>query len=254
MTAIRLFWSPALLQDLKRGTKPAAELEKQLSQLSFTLLSSSLRFNPQFWSKIFRLAISASICIWIRSILVYEVVMNALIKSPYSKTYWSLGYTPVKTVCMSTVMPCVNQQTFPATIRQRPFCTLFRKPNGIFLMTSCTWYLYHCYLDSSNGPHWLTLTLHFCCVQESPLKIMSVPTLRSTQCPMYSMNPWSRDPLLILYTYTHISKYSPFTQALGPQLYFCFCKTNSFTVILQNYTRLCTFYVFWHIKGKFKNG
>lgn len=149
-------------------------------------------------------------------------------KFPYhniSKTLWSLGYTPVKTVCsMSTVMPCVSQQTFPATICQHPFCTLFRKP-----FTNSKWNLLNDFLYlMPTIAFWTSLTVlltfdldlaFLLCSGITIKRIMSMPALTSAQCPMYSKG--ERTPIQPAFdsSYTLRSRtntHSPFTQALGP--------------------------------------
>lgn len=126
-----------------------------------------------------------SVCIYWVTIFLCELRKIAISYHINVSTLWSLGCIPVKTVCsMSTIMPCVNQQTFPATICQHPFCTLFRKPFTNSKWKS-SWWLpvpHACYLDSSNGPVWLyswllNSTLHFCCVQKSPQRIMPMATV-----------------------------------------------------------------------------
>lgn len=108
-----------------------------------------------------------------------------------SKTLWSLGLIPVKTVCsVSAVMPCVNQQTFPVTICQHPFCPLLRKAFTNSKWKSSWWLpvphaCYHC-LDSSNGSVYdCTPDFWTHCIWESALRITPVPALVSAQCTVY---------------------------------------------------------------------
>lgn len=177
-----------------------------------------------------------------------------LLNDNISKTLWSLGCIPVKTVCsMSTVMPCVDQQTFPATICQHPFGTLFRKPFTNSKWKSSWWlpepHARYCYLDSSNGQFWLyswllNSTLRFCCVQGSPLRIMPMATLQSARSRVYitEMNPNS----------THIWLFIPGHQSQINILFLFFllcCASLGHMVSLLNYRITQDLCVIFCVKG-----
>lgn len=117
-----------------------------------------------------------SSCSWIKT-LIYDIYVcfdkNFHITS--QKQFPSLGYSPVKTICSMSCPVSISRH-----FQQHPFCTLFRKhyTNSKWNLLNDFLYLMPVILLSGFQQRTrLTLTSHFCCLYESPLRIMSVSAL-----------------------------------------------------------------------------